>query len=254
MAMLLISTVFGASAAGDITVDGVDYTLDVDGAYVESCAGSRGYSGDLVIPTSVFGYGKDYPVVGLGSWAFGNCYDLTSVTLPNTLVKIKRDAFYYCTGLTSIEIPNSVKTIGDGVFRCCSNLTTIYFGESLTEIGANVFGANLSYEVCSKLTDIYCAATTPPALGENAFTSTMCSVITLYVPSGCVDAYKESQWGDIVNIVEYDFAGVDNVGTIVANAEVVGYYNLQGVMSAEPWDGFNIVKYSDGTSSKLMHK
>lgn len=36
------------------------------------------------------------------------------------------------------------------------------------------------------------------------------------------------------------------------NAEVVGYYNMHGVMSAEPWSGVNIVVYSDGSRRKMF--
>lgn len=63
-------------------------------------------------------------------------------------------------------------------------------------------------------------------------------------------------WYRFYNIVEGNYAGVDDViadeaadGTA---AEIVGYYNLQGVRSDEPWDGLNIVVYSDGTRRKMV--
>lgn len=37
-----------------------------------------------------------------------------------------------------------------------------------------------------------------------------------------------------------------------ADAEVVAYYNLQGIASDSPRKGMNIVVYSDGTTRKLM--
>ena len=38
-----------------------------------------------------------------------------------------------------------------------------------------------------------------------------------------------------------------------AAGEIVGYYNLQGVLSAEPWSGLNIVVYSDGSRRKVVY-
>lgn len=37
-------------------------------------------------------------------------------------------------------------------------------------------------------------------------------------------------------------------------SEIAGYYNLQGARSDEPWDGMNIVVYSDGSRRKVMYK
>lgn len=46
--------------------------------------------------------------------------------------------------------------------------------------------------------------------------------------------------------------GVDNVGTDDdPTVVIVGYYNLQGVASQQPFEGLNIVRYSDGTAKKI---
>lgn len=48
-------------------------------------------------------------------------------------------------------------------------------------------------------------------------------------------------------------SGIDNiVDEPATTAQIEGYYNLQGVRSASPWNGINIVRYSDGTTRKAI--
>ena len=70
------------------------------------------YAGNVVIPESAVYKGISYPVTSIGSMAFNNCSDLTSVTIPNTVTSIDDSAFRYCTSLTSVTIPSSVTSIG----------------------------------------------------------------------------------------------------------------------------------------------
>ena len=86
---------------------------------VEITACKTTYEGDMTIPSEVTIYGNNYTVVSIGEWAFKNCENLTSVTIPNTVTNIKEWAFYYCTSLTSIVIPNSVISMGQGAFWYC---------------------------------------------------------------------------------------------------------------------------------------
>ena len=62
------------------------------------------------------------PVVILGMEAFGDCSDIISVDIPNSVRIIW--AFGGCTGLTSVTIGESVEELSDA-FRGCSHLTTI---------------------------------------------------------------------------------------------------------------------------------
>ncbi|MGM9817240.1 MAG: leucine-rich repeat domain-containing protein, partial [Lepagella sp.] len=62
---------------------------------------------------------------GIAVDAFSDCSDLTSVTIPNSVISIGDYAFFNCTGLTSVTIPNSVTSIGDYPFDRCSGLTSI---------------------------------------------------------------------------------------------------------------------------------
>lgn len=77
-------------------------------------------------------------VTSIGDWAFGSCYALTSITIPDSVTSIGNMAFDYCEALTSITIPNSVTHIGDSAFSYCA-LTSITIPSSVTSIGASAF-------------------------------------------------------------------------------------------------------------------
>jgi len=47
---------------------------------------------------------------------------------------------------------------------------------------------------------------------------------------------------------------VDGIAVEEETPEVVGYYNLQGVRSERPFDGMNIVVYSNGKTEKRVFK
>ena len=227
---------------------------------------------DLVIPNTV---------TTIGNYAFDGCSGLTSVTIPKSVTTIGSDAFLNCTGLTKVHItdigawcnikfddcpslndyklylngeevkdlviPDTVTTIGDWAFSGCTGLTSVTIPNSVTSIGRYAFYG------CNNLKTIYSYAATPPTMSSNAFSSYKSA--TLYVPKGCVDVYKAaSYWSDFYNIVEGNYvSGADDVIADEAAGEIVGYYNLQGVLSAEPWSGLNIVVYSDGSRRKVVY-
>jgi hypothetical protein len=77
-------------------------------------------------------------VTSIGSAAFGNCSNLTSVTIPISVTNIGSSAFAHC-GLTSVTIPNSVTSIGVDAFEYCPGLTNVTIGNSVISIGYSTF-------------------------------------------------------------------------------------------------------------------
>ncbi len=88
---------------------------------------------------------------------------LTSVTIPNSVTCIGRDAFWGCKGIASyVVIPDSVTEIGNFAFSGCTNIPFFMFKRP-----------------------------TPPEFGDASF-----SVSLFYVPCGSLDLYAEKFFND----------------------------------------------------------
>ena len=95
-------------------------------------------TGTLTVPDSV---------VSIGRQAFQGCINLTGLTLGSDVREIRSVAFAECPGLSGkFVIPDSVTEIGEAAFLGCSGLTGLTLGKSVTEIGATAFA------FCSGLT------------------------------------------------------------------------------------------------------
>ena len=71
--------------------------------------------------------------------AFAHCGNLTSITIPNNLYRIRDYSFSYCNNLVSITIPNNMTAIGDYIFYDCYSLKNISLPRELTNVGYGTF-------------------------------------------------------------------------------------------------------------------
>lgn len=78
-------------------------------------------------------------ITNIGQNAFGNCTNLTQVTVPASVTAIDEYAFFRCVGLQRIDLPKALRFIGDGAFYNCIGLTEITIPKNVTEIGRDVF-------------------------------------------------------------------------------------------------------------------
>ena len=70
---------------------------------------------------------------------FQNCYNLTSVTISDTVKEIGENAFADCKDLESIKIPASVTKIDAYAFKGCTSLTEVIIPDRVTEISEHAF-------------------------------------------------------------------------------------------------------------------
>lgn len=170
----------------------------------------------------------------LGGSSFAQCLNLESVSIPASVSQIDYSPFNGCDKLSKISVDvNSEKFISlwnflytkdmkkliqatpvskfafvmEGTEQVmemavwgCKNLERLHLPSTLTAVG------ELAFAFCDNLNDVYCAATVPPSCSGSLCFNGVASRenCTLYVPTGSIDAYRNSDWNAFVNIKEYN--------------------------------------------------
>lgn len=111
------------------------FTYKITDGKAEITAYSGNYS-VLVIPDKLDGY----EVVSIEDSVFAGNTKLTSVSLPQGLVRVGWFAFSGCTSLQSITLPQSVENIGYDAFAYCTKLTVYCKSGSYAEKYAQSYG------------------------------------------------------------------------------------------------------------------
>ena len=85
------------SSASPVKINGIWYEL-VSGPQIAmvNYTLDRDYQDDIVIPPTVNYDSEEYEVAIIGEKAFYDCSNVTSITLPNTIIEIKANAFSGC--------------------------------------------------------------------------------------------------------------------------------------------------------------
>ena len=212
-----------------LTVEVIPDILEDDFSY---------YEGDIIIPAQVNYNGINYNVTTIGEYAFYDCTNLTSVTIPNSVITIKYNAFTFCN-FYKLIIPNSVTTIEAGAFYNCHFPSKFIIPNSVTNIEENAFAKCFFYELiisngiinikegafyqsdikkltigksvkniedyafsgCDDIKEVYCLTTELPNTGRYAFKDSYVEYIDLYVPEEAIDSYRNNHpWKNFYSI------------------------------------------------------
>lgn len=146
MVVFLLLLPYSANAY-DVEVDGIYYNLSTDTqtAEVTNLSGTYPYIpqltyvGDIIIPASIEVKNIQYSVVSIGNYAFSNCPQLLSITMPNSITRIGYKAFCDCSVLSSVIFSESLLSIGDFAFYDCSELKSLVIPNSVTIMGHSIF-------------------------------------------------------------------------------------------------------------------
>lgn len=141
---------------------------------------------EIKIPAAYKDGNKKYKITKIEQETFYQFYNLTNITLPETITEIGEDVFYSCTSLKSIKIPHKVKTIKGSTFNNCKSLETIELPSHLEKIGDNAFAECYSlqkidipdsvssiekyaFNYCSSLKEIRLASTKVKTITDSCF-------------------------------------------------------------------------------------
>ncbi len=122
------------SYAPDVPVEGsqgLTFTSNSDGTCYVSGIGSC--TDEHVVIPAVSPDGAW--VTGIGDSAFSSCFDIVSVTIPDSVTSVGEEAFSQCDGLTTVTLSENLTDIGEKAFYRCTSLRAIFIPRSLLDIG-----------------------------------------------------------------------------------------------------------------------
>ncbi|KAK8836090.1 hypothetical protein M9Y10_040047 [Tritrichomonas musculus] len=89
-----------------------------------------GPGGKVIIPHII----ENYLVVSIGDSAFSGNKQITNIIIPDSILYIKKFAFYNCNNLEEMKLPNQLKELENEFISKCNKIKNITIPKSLTTI------------------------------------------------------------------------------------------------------------------------
>lgn len=145
-------------------------------------------------------------------------------------------------GIEELYVEEGTETLDSLCFAYCHSLKEITLPSTLKKI-------NLLISIYNTITDIYIKATTPP---ESKYILNIGNP-NIYVPKESYEQYKSSSTWKNLNIIPYDYSGVEHIKQDY-NLYEIKRYNIDGRVLENPERGINIIIMSDGSIKKELVK
>ena len=140
---------------GDFTVTNLTKVYCAPGCKYTSVGKGFGIGGSNNYDTGSFNLTTVYlpdTIVRIGESAFKNCRALTNLTLPPKLTSIGPLAFQYCQLWALNVLPDSIEAIDYNAFQYCNNINIDTLGS--TSKGLNTIMKHVFYDTGSKVTTL----------------------------------------------------------------------------------------------------
>ena len=111
-----------------------DFAYAPDGAGLV-LTGYTGPGGEVAIPEVLGGR----PVTRIAASTFRRNFNVTRVTIPDSVGGIDPFAFADCVGLTNVTLPSGLSVVSEGAFTGCASLRGVTIPEGTTAIGKQAF-------------------------------------------------------------------------------------------------------------------
>lgn len=189
---------------------------------------------------------------------------LTNVESFNIPESVTTLDFGFCANnevVTSVTVPDNVVSLGDVAFQLCEKLQTVTLGKSIEYMDVPFLG-------CKNIKAIYNRSVTPynnfkysdwgwdRIFGNfDNFENEIFETCTLYVPTGCVEAYKSADaWKHFKNIEEFNPTGISSLTGDNGSNEPASVYSIGGSHIQTMQRGINIIRMQDGSVKKVLKK
>ena len=218
--------------------EGVTSTLDLSKALIKQEAGKNYFVEKLGLSKKYHAPSEDNEI---GAKLFFRCKPLKKVILPENTTIISGYAFQN-SGLTEVVIPNTVKTIRQYAFAS-TNLKEVILPASLSELENKVF------DNCANLTTVVFTGTTPPNNIPAELFNNCPKLSKIIVPNEALDAYTAVLQGkkpEAATVTGLKTASLSN------GVKEVARFDLEGRRLSAPTQGINVVRYSDGSTAKVL--
>ena len=216
--------------------------------------GYSGPGGNVIIPSETNGFPvtvissnvfSQYPynnvtsvtipdsVISLGAGAFDGCRNLTNVVLGGGLSSIGDSAFFYCYRLNNVTIPATVTNIGSWAFYYCTSLAAVTLPNTITAIAIGTFAG------CQNLTSLAIPESVTN-IGDSAFSSCR-SLTSVTIPNsvtsigggafyGCTNLTDVMIPANVTSIGAAPFDNCTSLAVIAVDVLNSAYMSVDGVL------------------------